>query len=87
MGTITALSLCCISLLHCDVSGALCAPVNRRIDLLELFYKERTGNRLDRKFAELDKDYRKDGYRAGDDLGLALARQEHPTMYNHSVMH
>lgn len=35
---------------------------NRKIDLLELFYKERTGKRLDRKFADLDADYRKDGW-------------------------
>ena len=76
-----------MSPLHCGVSGALCAPVNRRIDLLDLFYKERTGNRLDRKFAELDRDYRKDGYRTGDDSGLAVARQEHSTMCTHSGMH
>jgi len=38
------------------------ARFNRKIDLLELFYKERTGKLLDRKFANLDADYRKDGW-------------------------
>ena len=46
---------------------SLCA-VNRKIDLLEIFYKERTGNRLDRKFVKMDKDYRKDGYVSGAGL-------------------
>ena len=72
--------------LRCEISDAVCAPVNRKIDMLDLFYKERTGNRLDRKFAEMDKDYRKDGYRAGEDSVFALARQEHSTIHNPSAM-